>query len=195
MTFIEDSIVVISNEGQRPFHGYCGPDRNAVVLEPGQSRRVPIEWARTWFGDDRSAADPVRLDADGDGKVDLVIPPRNLEYERLKHLWGAATDMRMWDPADPDYSKPEVAVHTLDGKRILMVLDDPEGTTVNPASQTQAENVILLDRISQLETRLAQLVDLKDEGHTTVPVLVSEGDLPKDGEEARRGPGRPRKYG
>jgi hypothetical protein len=191
---IEDTIVVVTNVGPRPFHGYCGPDRSAVVLQPGQSRRVPIEWARTWFGDDRSAAEPVRLDLDGDGRVDMIVPPRPLEFERLKHLWGAASSMDLWDRANPDYSRPEVEVTTLDGARITTVLDDPEGTTVNPASQTQSESIVLLDRIAALEAQLERLSDLREAGHDTVPVVVSENDLPKDDAEVRRGPGRPRKY-
>jgi hypothetical protein len=190
---IEESIVVITNRSHRPFHGHCGPDRAAVILDPGQSRRVPIEWARTWFGDDRSLEGPNRLDTDGDGKVDLVIAPRAMEYERLKHLWGAATSMHMWDPAFSDYSRPEVEVHTLDGTRLIMVLDDPEGTSVNPATQTQAESGILLDRIAALENQLAMMSDLRDAGATTIPATVTENDLPKDDSE-RRGPGRPRKY-
>jgi hypothetical protein len=184
---VEDTIVVITNVGPRPFNGYCGPDRQAVHLEPGGSRRVPIEWARTWFGDDRSREEPVKIDLDGDGKVDMIIPPRKLEFERLKHLWGGATyPEQYWNRDDPDYSRPEVEVHTLDGRRILMVLDDPEGLTVTEAKVTQSENVLLLDRIAALEAQLGRLQDLKDAGHVEVPTLVPEGELPRDGVPKRR---------
>jgi hypothetical protein len=176
-----DTVVTVQNIGTRALHCYCGPDKPALVFEPGQSRRVPAPWARTWFGDERSREAAYHLEVDGEK---IVIQSRPYELERLKHLWGAATDPLRWEPANDVYTRPEAMVTTLDGDRVLMVLDDPEGNSVNPATQSVDDARLLKDELVRLQKRLMKLEGLQAAGVEEIPTLT-EGDLPKDN------PGRP----
>lgn len=180
LTFVPDTetLVVITNVGEEPFIGWKMP-APVVTIPTGQSRRVPIEWARTWFGDERSRSDAYVIETSGDERIS--IPNREQELYRLQILWGASAYPNRWvkDSGEP-YTRPECQVHTLEGERITTVLDDPEGTSVTPAPRSVDDDRLLTDELIALRRKIEVLESLQGNGAEVVPSLVREADLPRD---------------
>jgi hypothetical protein len=180
-----ESLVVVKNVGKKPLHCYNGPDRDVVVIQPGQQMRIRVEWMRDWFGDERSRRDTQVLKPDGENGDHIIVQTREYEVDKLKHRWGGMTYAERWnDPDDENYSRPHVEVYTLDGERVTTVLDDPEGKGYTNVVRTIDEQRLIDDELEQMRRRIAVLEAQKDEGVTKL-VDYSEDDLPKDETPAR----------
>jgi hypothetical protein len=175
-----ESLVIVKNVGRRPIYCYNGPDKDVVVFQPGQERRVRVDWMRDWFGDERSRKDAQVFKPDGENGEKIIIQNREFELDKLKHRWGGWTYPERWNnPDDENYSRPEVEVYTLDGERVTTVIDDPEGKGYTSVVRTVDEQRLIDDELESMRKRLAILEAQKDDGVTHL-VDYSEDDLPKD---------------
>jgi hypothetical protein len=190
-----ESLVVIKNVGHEALHCYNGPDRPAVILNPGQQMRVRVEWMRDWFGDERSRKDTQVFKPDGENGERVIIQTREYEVDKLKMRWGGMTYPERWnDPDNEYYCQPQIEVYTLDGERVTTVLDDPEGKGYTNVLRTVDEQRLIDDELDQMRRRIAILEAQKDDGVTTL-TDYSEDDLPKDDTPSPRSPMRDAKTG
>jgi hypothetical protein len=151
-------ILRVTNVGDRIFRGAW--DLVDYVIPPGGSDYLPFEAVKLFFGDPRSGKD-VRSDRDQRGTVGFVSD-RSAEVRRLRllydHGFGDYTGHEgvekvwQWDRI------PHVEVHTLGGDRIWTVLDDPAGTTITPASRTEAEDRNLREVVAEQGQLIRQLM-------------------------------------
>jgi hypothetical protein len=121
------------------------------VLEVGNERCwMPIEAARSWFGDERSTeAMDTGLSRKG---IRSWVNDRPTEVRRLRCLY----DNRMGDE-NVIIGYPVVEVYTLEGERVPMVLDDPMGVNSTPAKMTVADNDHLHMLIAKQQAQLDQM--------------------------------------
>lgn len=103
----------IVNKGKVPFVSKW--EGNKFTIKPGSEIMVTRDAANRWTGN---------ATVFDDGKVNA----RREEYNRLRVLYGAYENDTKWEE-----NQPHLAVYDLDGNRIITVIDDPEGTQVQPA--------------------------------------------------------------
>lgn len=141
-------LVNITNTGDRDFtlpHDGLGH----VTITPGQTRTLPFEYASTFFGHPA-----VR----NEGK-DLQ---RVRERERVQTIWGfyaGIDDEDEWRVT----TCPQFTVTDLDGKRIYMVLEDPDGSLAAADSEStsapaDAASHDLAMQVAQLQRQLSGLL-------------------------------------
>jgi hypothetical protein len=133
------NLVKITNTGAVPFVGKWSGQR--FEIRPGETKLVPEDAAWHWTG-----------------RHWLVGNRRREELDRLKLLYGAhyslddLTAEELWER-----NKPSLEVWTLDGDKVTTVIDDPEGRTVTPSSESEAERDLLRSEIDALRKRLEAL--------------------------------------
>jgi hypothetical protein len=163
---------------------------NTVYTIPvGKDRIIPFADAAAWFGDPR---------LDNAGKEQL----RTMQYRSLQFLWGYTEGMTYprdrWNPAAGfktwDDFKPKFECYDMDGERVYMILDDPDGTQMfrgprleDPAyvdkGDMQRQIELLTQQVSLL-TQLAQANMPAVEVVTAAPVTsVDAVSLPEPVDE------------
>ncbi len=141
--------VVVRNTGDLILEWFWGNRRH--LLHPGKDTQVSFDLMKKECGDPRSGAHAASVKDDFNGL--MTIPPRADEVNRLLVLH--APTMKPGDPPFPQYvagdrtkfkpgqpftdRAPKVEVYTLDGTRILTVLDDPYGDHVVAANPTRSD--------------------------------------------------------
>lgn len=144
-----DEIVSVTNEGTEPFAGVHLGQR--MVINPGETADiVKREAAILWFGD------PSAIDHVKDGKD---VPARTRECERLDARYGVYSirrDEMLTTPAKTrEEAWPKVKVSKVNGKESYrMVVNDPDGTDLQVATQTKGEQSVLLREIDDMKKRL-----------------------------------------
>lgn len=147
-----DQMVRCKNVGDKPFKdGYANV---TYVLPPGKDVFVPYDAAVLWFGN----PDVFDVSARQRGRTDF--------YHRLRLRYGAFDDHRILADGSEvrftadelwEENKPQVEVYTLEGERLHTIIDDPEGTNVDPAQTNPGEAQGILARMGQLEAELGLL--------------------------------------
>lgn len=145
-------MVRCKNVGDKPFKdGYANV---TYVLPPNKDVFVPYDAAVLWFGN----PDVFDVSARQRGRTDF--------YHRLRLRYGAFDDHRILADGSEvrftadelwEENKPQVEVYTLEGERLHTIIDDPEGTNVDPAQTNPGEAQGILARMGQLEAELGLL--------------------------------------
>ncbi len=144
-----DEIVSVTNQASEPFVGYHLGQR--IVIEPGETADIiKREAAILWFGN------PSAIDRVENGKD---IPERTTECERLDARYGIFSirrDEQLTTPARTrEEAWPKVRVFKVNGKETYrMVVNDPEGTDLQPQQETKGERSLLLNEINEMKKRL-----------------------------------------
>lgn len=132
-----------------------------LTIAPGSSRVVPIEYAAISFGHPASRND-------GQDKA------RDREYSAARTLWGFYPGI----DADADWPSiaPKFEVHTLEGDRLWMVLDDPDGTKGNPdlgGNADLGDSAAVRNEIQAMQDQIKHLtaiIEAQAAGASEVPV-------------------------
>lgn len=130
-----NDVVRLRNAGTDPFNGKYSNQPYRIM--PGGEAIAPFIAVCLWFG---------HPDAIDEGPRDRH---RFNERERLRIKYGVYDDDTKWEP-----NTPKVEVYTLEGDRILTVLDDPEGVHLSPATTTMAEQSVMEDQLQQLQRQV-----------------------------------------
>lgn len=160
------NIVQLVNEGETTFSMRYGPlDR--MTLEPGQSAFVPEEVAWHFVG---------RWWTDNSNPRDRA---RKFEIDRLHVLYGAYEDLALWEGTGTNESgvpqparKPSLAAYTADGRRIVTVIDDPEGTAGGGPQTALGKEQSLEAQVAIMQSTLLSLqakLDARDRVDADMP--------------------------
>jgi hypothetical protein len=144
----------------------------SVTIHAGQTKSVPFEMAKVYFGDPRSSAELMQL-KDEYGNH-MIIGDRRSEVIRLQSFWQAKEPVfKEFIPGDRSYITdtlsdmlPDVEVYNMEGERVHMVTDDPYGdhvtvatTTMHQQEQYRQKLVEQADEISELKRQQRELLD------------------------------------
>lgn len=155
-------VVRIRNVGEVEWKDLYGGTRYRV--RPGGEGIIPFEAACLWFGH------PDAVDIDPRNRY------RSEEYARLRVRYGVYEVDALWDE-----NKPKIEVFDLDGVRVITVIDDPLGETINPdtndAAQTQLLQVKMTEMAKQMVAMQAQ-IDATARGDIAV---ANAGTITDDG--------------
>lgn len=150
-----EDFVRVKNVGTAPLN--VGYDGRRWTLKPGAAKDtvMPAAAAFLWFGDPRSGGTSQTV-RDEKGIL-CIVPDRLSEVRRLRAKYGGSTgDEATFD----DVKIPSVEVYDLDGDRLTMVIDDPQGNSVLQATSTVAERDDLLALVQRQQRQLEQLMKL-----------------------------------
>ena len=150
----------IRNVGDRPLV-LRHDEKGHVTIEPGQERILPAEYAYVYFGN------PAARDVGKDKS-------REFEWRRCRTLWGFYGGLM--SPEDWERIRPKFECYDLDGNRVYMVLDDPDGTlagAVPSAAQSDAvERAGVEAQIAALQAQVDRLSRLLVAQTTGAPGTV-----------------------
>lgn len=118
-----------------------------VVIAPGASRVVPLEYATVSFGHPAAKGDN-----------------RKVEYGLCRTLWGHYPGIDTED--DWERTRPRFEVTDLDGARIWMVLDDPEGVNgfSGPAAVDLADDSSVLKAMERMQAEIDRMAKILASG-------------------------------
>lgn len=135
-------IVRVQNLGAKPIK--CMWDSRHYNVPVGGEEFMPFECMKLYFGDPR-AAENIHSVRDDRGVVGFVSD-RATEVRRLRLLWDHKFGEYIPGEVDAfdDTRIPHVHVFDIRGNPVPTVLDDPEGTRVMQAHQTQAQQTDLM---------------------------------------------------
>lgn len=135
----------IRNVGTHEFKdSYNGNVYRAAV---GSDTIVPVEAGILWLGNPNTRdIDPRRLD-------------RTNEFKRLRVRYGAYDNLDQPQGVTPmwDNVKPKVEAFTLDGDRVLTVVDDPFGELTAPVELTHQERISDNAMVTALQSQMAEM--------------------------------------
>lgn len=138
-------MVRLVNKGDKDFtDGFAS---QTYTIKAHSEGFVPFDAACLWFGH----PDAYDVSPRQRARTDM--------YRRLRQRYGAFDTVEKKGNDDVPVSgdemwernRPRVEVYSLEGDQIITVIDDPEGTNVTAADQTQAEQAGLLGRLEALE--------------------------------------------
>lgn len=159
-------IVRAVNPGTRPFRDMC--DSQDYKIDPGSETLIPFDAAILWFGN------PDTLD------IDARRRDRTDEYARVRVRYG------IYEHEHRLSEMPEVEIFTLDGERIFMVKDDPDGSKANPGLVADDDALRTVQRqLLAMQAQQAQLLEAlaknPDAAQTIMRTLQGElPDVPDD---------------
>lgn len=150
-------------------------DSREYVISQGESRPVPFDAVKRYFGDPRSSDKP-QVIHDEYGVYNQVAD-RFSELALLQQLWLSSdfgTNQVKFREIVPDDRTqfaagisdriPKVEVFTLEGERIYTVVDDPYGDRVIAATPTRSDaayqadvNLRLADKLDAMEKEMEML--------------------------------------
>lgn len=167
MAFEDPQVVRLRNPKQK-----VHKDQYANVkysIPAGGEIVVPWNAATLWLGDPRILDDEARghfARAEELNRVLTRMGSGGLDGRGLSEPERAAAD------------HPGIEVYDIDGNRIEMLLDDPEGENVTPASFVRAEKDDLLTELDKVKAYQAQLLTLieQQQNDKTSPGLESAPD-------------------
>lgn len=131
-------VVRIRNVGSEPWSDSFGGVR--YQASPGSETLAPFDAACLWFGH------PEAVDLNDRESY------RTDEYQRLRTRYGVYHNDDLWEPHTPN-----IEVWDLDGNRLVMVLNDPEGKHLTPAQTSVAEQQNLQVMVAALQSQLRQV--------------------------------------
>lgn len=135
-------------------------DGTVYTVPAGSETLVPFAGVCLWLGDPR-------MKDIGPGTQNRF---RTDEYNRVKYRCGYGMDSR----EDFDAGRPDLEVfHPDSGERILMVVDDPEGTGVDVFRDQRVSSDT--ERIAQLERALVKVAQAGGDGSAMADVLTQLG--------------------
>lgn len=156
------AMVRVKNVGDKPFRDSFANQPFEVL--PNKETFVPFDAAALWFGH------PELYDVSPRQRA------RTQMYARLRQRYGAFDDTNRDDKvtsADEKWeqNRPRIEVYSLDGERIYMVIDDPDGTRETTVTPDASESQSILLRLHRLEREGQMLREAlaskeKDEGGT-----------------------------
>lgn len=119
-------------------------------IPPGAD--IPVPWPAMV----RHMGDPRTVDLPG---PDARSKQRTYEFQRLANKYGIYSHHHKWNA-----NIPKVEAYTLEGERIITVLDDPRGTQNNPevlAAEASVQNELTIKAMQEQMARMAaQLAEL-----------------------------------
>lgn len=151
-----------------------------VTIDPGAKRILPLDYATIHFGHPA---------ARNEGKDKA----RDVEYKNARRMWGFYPGI--YDEADWEAMRPKVECYDLDGERVYMVLDDPDGTYAAKArghvtaGQSDAVEARGVERqIAAMQAQIDKLTGLLLAQHHGLP--GADAPLPTDaGQDGTGEPG------
>lgn len=145
---------------------------NTVYTIPaGKDRIIPFPEAASWFGDPR-------LQNVGRDKM------RDLAYRQVQAMWGYTEGMQYpkdnWQPHLGVWTwedfKPKAECYDMEGNRIFMVIDDPNGEhafngpeLIDPATQ---DNSTLTKQIAEMQRQIALLTTALAQANVVPPAAT-----------------------
>lgn len=125
-------------------------------IQPGSETLVPRMAVHVWFGD------PEARD------IDQRRRPRFEEWERLNTMYGAYSNPELWEQ-----NRPHVEVYDMAGNRVITVAEDPSGSSLGLATESEQSDVALLQaQIAALTARLDSAeAENAERGIETMPAL------------------------
>jgi len=151
-------------------------------MEAGDSRFVPFDVVRVYFGDPRSITSGGQRFEDRRGNVG-DIAPRPEETRRLGVLYGLYDT----DAAKVCHMVPMVSIHTADEEEIFCPATDPEGLHVYGHIADSAESYDLATTIEQLKMQVRMLEEAQ-KANTKKGDDNSGKDVEVDGPRKRAAP-------
>lgn len=145
--------VKVRNKGETPFT--FRHNKSVFAVNPGGEEIVPWEGVHSLLGDPRLRNTPKNRE-----RHDTFRRKRAM----LNFLEGFMSE-EMWEQGWVDENgthppmKPQLEVYTMDGTRIYMVLDDPDGVMENPAIEPSAEGNTDA-KVAQLERKIDELMNM-----------------------------------
>lgn len=127
------------NEGTIPFKDAC--DSQVYLINPGSESLIPFDAAVLWFGN----PDTIDIDARRRDRTD--------EYARIRVRYG------IYEHEDRLGQMPQVMVYTLEGDKINMVKDDPEGILSNPVVSDDSTLRSVQQQLLVMQAQQQQLLD------------------------------------
>lgn len=116
----------------------------------GSETIVPVEASILWFGNP------------GARDIDARRLDRTAEFKRLRVRYGCYDNLDNPDGPTPMWEavKPKVEVFTLDGERVITVVDDPFGELSAPVNMTNSEHQEERSETAALRGQVAELTAL-----------------------------------
>lgn len=139
-----EELVRVKNLGDKPFVGIYQAHR--TVIAPGEEAAfVRSEAVILWFGNP---------DAIDHYKGDDLHEDRTREVSRMDTRYGVFPTRAGESDLTREDQWPKVKVMSMDGSEIRMVIHDPEGVAVTPATETVSERRALMETIDDLKARV-----------------------------------------
>lgn len=165
---VQGNMVRMRNNGTEPFRGRYR--QQWFTLPPNVEAFLEYGAAVTWLGN------PLLTDTAKDKE-------RSREFHRIKLLHMGAENV--YNDLEWSDRRPKLEVYTLDGKKLHMVADDPQGQTVNlgedpSVDQIQKQFLMLQSTMAAWAQKLAESgveVELP-EFNLTIPAKVIPDDSP-----------------
>lgn len=132
-------IVRAVNSGDRPFKDAC--DSQIYLIPGGSESLIPYDAAVLWFGN----PDTIDLDARRRDRTD--------EFARIRVRYG------VYEHEERLNELPQVFIYTLEGDKINMVKDDPEGVLNNPVVSDDATLRSVQQQLLVMQAQQQQLLD------------------------------------
>lgn len=165
--FDDPQVVRVRNPGEKVFKDQYASVKYAI--QPGQEVVVPWYAAVLWFGDPRVLDDETRG----------VFARADELLRVLTRMGSGGLDGRGLGEVDRvKADHPGIEVFDIDGNRIEMLIDDPEGENVTPIGFVKAEKDDLfaeLDKVKAYQSQLLQLIE-DQKNQASSPGLESAAD-------------------
>lgn len=141
----ETQVVRIRNAGTTDFNGQYANVPYSILA--GQEVIVPFLAMCLWLGH------PDAVDIDSKRKYRLE------EFQRLQARYGTYDDLEAWYAG-----KPELEAYSIDGKRLVTVVDDHEGShlkvetsTVQEKATMQAAMVAMQEQMAVMQRKMEEM--------------------------------------
>lgn len=175
-------VVIAKNESDSAFRGKY--NNVPFVIPAGGDQIIDREAAIVWFGDwnARNIGDNEHLQY------------RSKEELRLRGMYGASFDDPRDDPRIPEpktgeqkweTNRPRIKLFETDGKPIVSVLDDPDGTDL-PIEQAPTEN--LAAAMADMQKQIADMQSRLEKAQEAAATVEIPEDDPGEAPKRRRGP-------
>lgn len=155
----------VDNKPVRLKHAAMG----AVILQPGQETVLPIEYATLNVGH------PNARDEDKNKW-------RTNAFKHIRRRWGFYPGLMT--EAEWETMKPKVELYTLDGERVLSVIEDPEGVRGGGVAAPAEGNgeAFLQQQVATMQKQIEQLTSLiaQQQGTTPAPVPAAPQQTAED---------------
>lgn len=136
-----DVLVRLVNEGETPFRARYLTDMYEIPV--GGESFVAWDVMVNFLGNPNATNSVNRMD-------------RREYLKRLRVKYGAYDDDVLWEE-----NKPRLGAYSIStGERYRTIVDDPDGSTLHPATTTVADQAALHAQMAEMETRLKVLQQL-----------------------------------
>lgn len=168
--FDEPQVVRVRNNGKKPYKDQYANLKYTIA--PGQEVLVPWGAAILWLGDPRTVNDELHGYFQRDEELLRVLirmGSHGLDGRNLSEAERAVRD------------RPPLAVFDVNNEPIEMLLDDPEGENVTPATFVKGEKDDLfaeLDKVKAYQAQLLQLIENAKNAQTAPGLDSALDDAP-----------------